>query len=95
MSRQTLLLLMVVIDALLALQFAYSSFSLYGNLNMWVDMGYGEAIWTPTVITVDTGMLGRSEIPNTPSILFWVVLAVNICFIFIQARNKEEKQNTA
>jgi len=92
MSKQSILILAVLINALLGLQFAYSCFSLYDNLNMWVDMGYGEAVWSPLVITVDTGMLMRSEIPNTPFILFWVAFVVNLCFIFVLGRIKESKQ---
>jgi hypothetical protein len=94
MSKQLLLMLMFLIDALLALQFAHSSFSLWDKLNGWVAMGYGEAVWSPLVITVDTGMLMRSEIPNTPFILFWVVFAVNLCFIMMLGRSKETKQST-
>src|SRR4030042_6037796 len=94
MSKQLILMLMVLIDALLGLLFVYSSFSLWDHLNLWVDMGYGEAIWSPLVITVDTGMLFRYEIPNSPFILFWVVLAVNLFFIIMLGRNKETKQRT-
>ena len=89
MSKQSILMLMILIDVLLGLLFAYSCFSLYDHLNMWVDMGYGEAIWSPLVITVDTGMLIKSEIPNTPFILFWVVLAVNLIFLVKLGKSKE------
>ena len=80
-----ILAVMILFNVLMGVAFAYSNFSLWDKLNMWVDMGYGKAIWSPMVIKADSGMLFWGEIPNYSFWLFWVAMAGNMFFAILFA----------
>ncbi len=89
----------VVTNFLLALLFTYSSFSLWNSVN--AEYPYLIAShWSPLGISaphyvIDNGNLAVTQTLymyfNTPFWVFWVVLVVNLYFIFRLQKSRDPK----
>jgi len=85
----------IVVDIILGLIYAYSSIVVWNYFNNWA--GYN-IVWSPLFITPHTVSEMSlppqlHSLPNFSFLLFWVILAINICFIVILGRRNEAKQN--
>lgn len=90
----------IIANIFLALFFGYSNFSLWGLVNSDHPILIN-SYWGPFIISAthhylyDDGSLSTVQTTfvygNYPFWLFWVAIAVNLCFIIILGRNKETK----
>jgi hypothetical protein len=90
--------LMLIINIFLSFLYAYSSLGLWYTVNQWSNW-YIASNWSPIFITprfVPSLPMVQTPIPrlwNSPFILFWVILAVNLYFIIKLQGSKETKPN--
>jgi hypothetical protein len=88
---------MVSVNVFLGLLYVISSYWIWAEVNKWVKWNIA-ANWTPILIfpypIPDTTQIQMAIFPlwNVPFILFCVILAINIFFIFSLQRNKVTKQ---
>ncbi len=90
---------MVLVNVLLSLLFIFACFVVSLSVEEWLSTGreglYVVTSLSPFWVQMDiteplpVGLLGHIDIPNYPFYLFWVVIAVNLYFIFRLQRSKE------
>jgi hypothetical protein len=94
---QTQAKLMIVFNLLFGLMYAFSSFQLWDYVNSWLHISIASR-WS--AFNVHFTFVGSGMPPpmakfydqlNAPFILFWVILAINLYFIFRLQRSKETK----
>jgi hypothetical protein len=91
--------LMVKINVLLGLLYGVSSYVLWMSVNQWVDWNVASN-WSPLLITpyripdLPTVEMPLSSLLNIPFVLFWIMFALNLYFLFRLQRSKETKPTT-
>jgi hypothetical protein len=90
--------LMIFVNALLGLLYAFFSFSLWDDVNRLFNLGYGTQ-WSVLKVTAfpiaeSIHMVPVQQMNNIPFWIFWIMFAANLYFIIKLERSKEEKQNT-
>jgi hypothetical protein len=93
MSKQFKLI--ILINILLSLIYAVSSYLIWEEVNKWSNWNI-VSVWTPIFINPyripDTPQVTMPINPiwNFPFILFWVIFTTNLYFIIRLQRNKEK-----
>jgi len=95
-SRQ--LKLVILVDVLLGLLYAFFSFSLWEDVNRLFNVGYGTQ-WSALKVTAfpiaeSIHMVPIQQMNNIPFWIFWIMLAANLGFIIKLERGRDAKQNT-
>jgi len=95
-SRQ--LKLVILVDVLLGLLYAFFSFSLWGDVNRLFNVGYGTQ-WSALKVTAfpvaeSIHMVPVQQMSNISFWIFWIMLAANLYFIIKLERKREAKQST-
>ena len=90
--------LVILVNALLGLLYAFFSFSLWEDVNRLFNVGYGTQ-WSALKVTAfpiaeSIHMVPVQQMNNIPFWIFWIMLAANLYFIIKLERNREEKQGT-
>lgn len=96
MNKRSVLILLVIFDAMLAISFIASNWWVWNyfngkiTANTWGPLQI--AIAPQTIVDGEATTIGTySALPNYPFILFWVALAVNFAFVVLALRNNDKK----